>query len=152
MKNLKYEILKNFDDCYVHVCDIIGDKGTTNITLNNLCKKLFGDRFVGVFCADEYIRLKDNECCIVNSDPSTKSGLHWCALYKHKLNKYKSVIYFFDSFGRNPSEVSKYFKNKKWVPIELNRIESYRSSNCGELSVTFLLIFDKYKTKCIGVI
>ena len=49
----KYQILKQFEDAYVHICDIIGDKSTTNITLNKLCKKIFGNRFIGVFCADE---------------------------------------------------------------------------------------------------
>ena len=31
----KYQILKDFDDCYVHVCDLLGDKSTNNIQLLN---------------------------------------------------------------------------------------------------------------------
>ena len=143
----KYAILKDFEDIYVRVCDLIGDNSTTNITLNRLCKRIFGDRFIGVFCADEKFRLKDNQCCIVNTDPSYKSGVHWCSLYK-----YKSKIYFFDSFGRHYTSLSPYWKNKRWSCVEFNRIESFKSENCGELSVTFLICFSKYKTKCIGVI
>jgi len=142
----KYRILNDFENVYIHVCDIIGDKVTSNKTLNNLCNKLLPD-FIGVYSADDTVRLKEGQCCIINSDPSSKSGTHWCALYK-----YKSVVYFFDSFARTPYKVSKYWKNKKWVPVEFKRIESYKSENCGELSVTFLLIFNRYKTKCVGVI
>ena len=143
----KYQILKQFEDAYVHICDIIGDKSTTNITLNKLCKKIFENRFIGVFCSNEKFQLRDGECCIINTDPSYKSGLHWCSLYK-----YRGIIYFFDSFGRHYQSLSKYWKNKKWTCVEFNRIESFKSQNCGELSVTFLVIFDHFKLKCLGVI
>ena len=35
----KYNILQDFENICVHVCDIIGDNETTNLTLNRLCKK-----------------------------------------------------------------------------------------------------------------
>ena len=143
----KYKILKDFQNIYINVCDILGDKSTSNRELNKLCKTLFSDRFKGVFSADAMIRLKDCECCIINTDPSNKSGTHWCALYKHK-----NIVYFFDSFGRNYKILSKFWKHKKWECVEFHRIESYKSENCGELCITFLIIFDRYKTKCIGVI
>ena len=143
----KYQILKQFEDAYVYVCDIVGDNSTTNITLNKLCKKIFGNRFIGVFCADETFRLRDGECCIINTDPTYKSGVHWCSLYK-----YRGITYFFDSFGRHYTSLSKYWKYKRWSCVEFKRIESFKSENCGELSVSFLVIFDRYKTKCIGVI
>jgi hypothetical protein len=143
----KSQILKDFDDCYVHVCDVIGDKVTNNIQLLKLGKKLFGEKFKAVYCADDNIRLNNDQCCIVNTDPHTKSGSHWCGLYK-----YRNVYYIFDSFGRNIHKLTKFFKNKRWVEIEHRRVESFKSSNCGELSMTFLIIFDKYKLKCKGVI
>lgn len=37
----KYTILKYFEDVYVNVCDIIGDRSTTNVTLNRLAKKIY---------------------------------------------------------------------------------------------------------------
>ena len=57
----KYQILKDFDDCYVHVCDVIGDKVTNNIQLLKLGKKLFGEKFKAVYCADDNIRLNNDQ-------------------------------------------------------------------------------------------
>ena len=147
MKNLKYEILKNFDDCLIHIDDIISDHVTTNLTLLKLGKQLFGDRFKNVYCADDKITLKNNECCIINTDSSRQAGTHWCGLYK-----YRDIYYFFDSFSRDHKTISKYWKNKRWYDIESKRIESFKQSDCRQLSLAFLLIFDKYKTKCIGVV
>ena len=127
--------------------DVIGDKVTNNIHLLKLGKKLFGEKFKAVYCADDNIRLNNDQCCIVNTDSHDKSGLHWIGLYK-----YRNVYYSMDSFGRDVRKLSKYFKNKPWQNFEFHRIESFKSSNCGELSMTFLIIFDKYKLKCKGVI
>ena len=146
MKDQKYNILKDFDDCLMRIEDIIGDKTTTNIQLLILGKQLFGDRFKNVYCADDNITLSNNECCIINTDPHSKSGTHWCGLYK--CDKY----YFFDSFSRDHHTLSKYWKNKRWYDVEFRRIESFKQSDCGQLSMAFLCIFSKYKTKCIGVI
>ena len=143
----KYEILKSFDNTLMQIEDILGDKTTNNLQLFKLGKMLFGDRFVNVFCSDDNITLKNNEMCVINTDPHNKPGLHWLALYK-----YRNVYYVFDSFGRDVKTLSKYFKYKKWCNIEFNRIESYKSSSCGELCLTWLLIFDKYKLKIINVI
>jgi len=143
----KYQILKDFDKAYVHVCDLLGDKSTNNLQLLNFGAFLFGDKFKSVYCADDNIRLHNDQCCIVNTDPHTKSGTHWLGLYK-----YRNVYYVFDSFGRDVRKLSKFFKKKTWQNFEFHRIESFRSENCGVLSLTFLIIFDKYKLKCRGVI
>jgi len=143
----KYKILYDFEQCYVHICDILGDKTTNNIQLFKLGKKLFGDVFKDVYCSDDDIRLSNGQCCIINTDPHGKPGLHWIGLYKHR-----NVYYVFDSFGRNIHKLSEFFRHKKWEEVEHNRVESYKSSNCGELSMTFLVIFHKYKLKCVGVI
>ena len=127
----KYEILKLFDNTLMQIEDLLGDKTTNNLQLFILGKMLFGDRFVNVFCSDDNITLKNNEMCVINTDPHNKPGLHWLALYK-----YRNVYYVFDSFGRDVKTLSKYFRYKKWFNIEFNRIESYKSSSCGELCLT----------------
>ena len=147
MKDQKYNILKDFDDCLMRIEDIIGDKTTTNTQLLKLGKQLFGDRFKGVYCSDQNFRLKNNDCCIINTDSSKQSGTHWCGIYR-----YKDHHYIFDSFARDYHTLSRYFKYRHWTNVEFRRIESYKASSCGQLSLTFLLIFDKYKTKCISVI
>lgn len=143
----KYKILKDFDECLMLIEDILNDKTTTNIQLLNLGKRIFGDRFKNVYTSDDSIRLNNNECCIVNTDSSTQAGMHWCGLYK-----YRDHYYVFDSFGRDYHTLSRYFKFKKWINVEHSRVESFKGSNCGQLSMSFCLIFDRYKRKCIGVI
>ena len=147
MKSLNYEILNNFDQCLIRIEDILSDKVTNNIQLLKLGKMLFGDRFKNVYTSDDSIRLSNNQCCIVNTDSSRQTGMHWISLYK-----YRDHYFVFDSFGRDVKTLSKYFKFKNWINVEHTRRESYKQSNCGQLSMTFCLIFDKYKTKCIGII
>lgn len=147
MKCLKYQILNDFDECLIRIEDIIGDKVTTNTTLYKLGKLLFGERFKNVYTSDDFIRLTNNQCCIVNTDSSKQAGSHWIGVYK-----YRDHYYTFDSFARDIHTLSRYFKFKKWVNVEHIRRESYKESNCGQLSLNWLLIFDRYKTKCIGVI
>ena len=45
--------------------------------------------------------------CLVNTDPSNKKGVHWCALCV-----YKDKIYFYDTFNRNYKNLSKNWINK----------------------------------------
>ena len=152
MINIKYNILRDFDDYLIRIQDILSDKVTTNVQLYRLGKKLFGDRFKNVYTSDDNIRLSNNQCCIVNTDSSRQAGSHWVALYRYKSSINGDHYYVFDSFGRDIKTLSKYFRFRKWINVEHIRRESYKQSNCGQLSMSYLLIFDKYKTKCIGVI
>ena len=145
MDALKYQILNDFDECLIRIEDILGDKTTTNIQLLKLGKMLFGDSFKDVYKSDDNIRLKNNQCCIINTDNGV--GVHWLGIYK-----YRDHYYVFDSFGRDVKTLSKYFKFKKWINVEHTRRESFKQSNCGPLSLTFCLIFNRYKNKCIDII
>ena len=141
----KYMILNDFDKCLIQIEDIIGDNTTTNITLYKLGKLLFGERFKNVYCSDDTIRLSNNQCCIINTDSSKQTGTHWCGIYK-----YRDHYYVFDSFARDIRTLSRYFKFRKWINIEHTRRESYKQKNCGQLSLCYCIIFDKYKTRIIG--
>jgi hypothetical protein len=143
----KYEILSFFESTVVHIIDVLGDRTTTNVQLFKFCKILFGDRFTNVYSSDDKFRLKNDQCCIINTDSHLQHGTHWLSIYKHN-NSY----YVFDSFGRDVHTLSKYFKHKNWINVNFERFESFKQSNCGQLAVAFLVTFDKYKTKCIGVI
>ena len=143
----KYEILKEFEETLIILEDILGDKATSNIQLLKIGKRIFGDRFKNVYCSNDSIRLKNNECCIVNTDSSKQEGSHWISLYK-----YKDHYFVWDSFARDIHTLSKFFRFKKWINVEHPREESFKSSSCGQLSMAWMLLFDKYKLKCIGVI
>ena len=143
----KYTILRTYETVLMQIEDILSDKTTNNIQLLRLGRHIFGDRFVNVFSADDNIKLHNGQFCIVNTDSHEQSGSHWLSVYK-----YRDKYYVFDSFGRDVHKLSKYFKHKQWINVEFNRIESYKQNNCGQLSLAWLIMFDKYKTKCIGVI
>ena len=145
----KYQILKQFEKSLMHIEDIVTSGETTNITLLNVGKKLFGDRFIGVFSANEFPNyVRNSEMFIINTDPSNKPGMHWISIYK-----YNKKFFGFDSYGRRIQTLSKYWKNKRNI-INANkeRDEPFNGSNCGALSLAYLVIFDKYHDKCIGVV
>ena len=145
---LKYKILKDFNKALVDIDNILGtDEKTNNVQLNKLGVIIFGKRFKGVYTADARFQLKNNEMCIINTDSANKKGLHWIGLYKHN-----NLKYFYDSFARDFRALSPYFKNKRWVNVNNTVDEAIVSQDCGQLAMAFLIIFDKYRTKCIGVI
>ena len=144
----KYQILKDFNTSLIDIENILGtDEITTNVQLYRLGNILFGNRFKGVFTADAKFKLKNNEMCIINTDPSNKKGMHWFSIFKYKNRKY-----FYDSFARDYKSLSPYFKNKKWFNVKNNVDESFAGKDCGQLSMTFLVVFDKYKLKVLNVI
>ena len=132
----------------INIEDIIGVGTTNNNQIKNLMKNLFNCRFKGVFCSDDMPNLKNYEYCIVNTDNHKQSGTHWIGAYK-----YKNKPFVYDSFDRNVKSLSNFWRHKhNWINASSYRRESYRDKNCGQLSCTFLLVFDKYKMKCIGLI
>ena len=143
----KFKILKEYETNLMHVIDLLGDGETNNLQLNKLGKHLFGNRFIGVFTSDKIIKLKNNEMCIVNTDPSNKKGLHWTALCV-----YKDKVYFYDTFNRNYKKLSKNWLNKKWINANKDRDESYKEANCGQKSICWLISFQKHGPKIINII
>ena len=144
----KYNIKKYFDDCLIEIENKLKTDGTTtNLQLNKLGYQLFGDKYKGAKMSDQIPRLKNNEMCIINTDPTYKKGLHWLGLYK-----YDNKIYVYDSFGRNYKTLSPHFKNKRWINVNKTIEEADTGKDCGQLSMTFLLTFDKFKLKCVGII
>ncbi len=143
---MNYRILKEYETNLTYLMDILGSSTTDNISLNKVCKYLFGDLFVGVFPSDQMAILKNNEMCIINTD--NKKGIHWVACYK-----YRNKIYCYDSFNRNVKTLSQFWSNQKnWVNANKDRDQSYTEENCGQKSVAWLISFNKYKTKIINII
>ena len=117
--------------------------------LCKLGKILFGERFLNVYSSDEWpARVHEGEMFIINTDGHTKPGLHWCGVYK-----YNKKFYVFDSFARDMHTLSKFWKNKKNIINAVKyRDESFKSSNCGALALAYLVIYDRYHDKCLGII
>jgi len=78
---------------------------------------------------------------ISNTEEHDENGEHWCAwVVKH------DVIYFFDSFGRPPTDetLSIHFKeiinNFKLVKYTNTRIQGWSSKACGYFCIHFIYI------------
>jgi hypothetical protein len=116
---------------------------TNNIELDRVGHALIKN-FIGTYSSDEVPMLKEKESCILNTKPKSSSGEHWVA-----LKKYKNSIYFYDSYKRPYYELSKHWKTKKWIQPQVNAHpdESNYASNCGQLSLSSLYVFNKYGPK-----
>ena len=143
----KYKILKEFENNLMLLTDLLGSKSTDNEQLLIVGRALFDKKFKGVYSSDQIPKLKNNEMCIVNTDDSSGSGVHWISLYR-----YKNKTYFYDSFSRSKNELSKFWKNKTWIEANIGRDQSYDTEICGAISMAWLISFDKYKTKVINII
>ena len=81
---------------------------------------------------------------IINTDPSSKDGKHWVALYKSN-----DAIEYYDSFGKEPSKeflkelnnLIKIIKPSVYLKFKINKIvdQASNSRNCGYLSASFLI-------------
>ena len=116
------------------------NKTTFSNDLDKLGKYYFKDMFVGCYPSDQIPILTDKRCyCIVNTHTSDQSGEHWLAL-AFKNNKY----IFYDSFGRSQKEILKSLNNRKVINTENDVEQQIFESNCGQRSIAFLLLLDKY--------
>lgn len=74
---------------------------------------------------------------VVNTDPHTRPGTHWTAIY---INENKEAD-FFDSYGRSPNSDSKVFiqRNSRISRFSNVSLQSLTSTVCGQYCVIFLL-------------
>jgi len=101
--------------------------------------------FVGVYSSDNMPRLDPPFCFVVNTDPSFKSGSHWCAFFVTE-NQYE----FFDSYGRSvlnatlPLEFAQYTKDRTCMCNNLF-LEGILSKTCGQFCIYFIVL------RCLGI-
>lgn len=117
---------------------------TDNMQLNNFCRKLFKSKFIGVFPCDKVKKLRKNQSCILNLDPSYMGGSHWCALARDSNNK----LYFYDSFARPLKKIIPILKTifkGETIYNDTKDTEQRKTTNvCGALCVSWLICFYKY--------
>ena len=77
--------------------------------------------------------------CIVNTDDSKGSGVHWIACYK-----YRNKTYVNDSFDRDVKSLSEHWKKKyNWINANSDRDQSYTEANCGSRAISWLISASK---------
>ena len=93
---MNYYILKEYEQNLMYIEDVLKTSSTTNnIQLEKLCKKSFGDLFIGVFTADKYPKnISNGEMFIINNRKN--KGEHWVSVIK-----YNDKMYAYDTFNRN---------------------------------------------------
>jgi hypothetical protein len=142
-----YYILKEYEQNLMYIEDILKTSSTTNnFQLEKLCKKLFGDLFIGVFTADKYPKyISNGEMFIINNRKN--KGEHWISVIK-----YNNKMYAYDTFNRNIHKVSIFWKNNNWISANKNRDQSYYEYDCGERCISWLISFHKHGPRIINII
>lgn len=123
----------------------MGNETTFSNDLFVVAKSFLGHKFKGIFTADQIPKLtKTQPYAIVNLDSSYEEGSHWIALAKSG----KKVI-FYDSFGRPAKSILPLLKGEGTtiVNTEDDAEQKIEETNCGQRSLSFLLLFDKYGEK-----
>lgn len=106
--------------------------------INNALRYL--RNFGGVLAADQLpmIQVK-GKFYIINTDPSTKPGKHWIAVYMDETPE------FFDSLGQAPSTYKKEFEyflinhGPEYI-YNTQRIQNYGTDKCGEYCIYYVIL------------
>lgn len=119
----------------MYIMDLLDKSDTTNsFELNDICSRLLGKSFKGVFSADMIPKLEHHgECLIFNNQNSDQNGEHWLGLYNECGKEYA-----FDTFARDIKSLNQNFKNKKWLIPKHRRTESIHGEDCGQQVIAFL--------------
>lgn len=96
--------------------------------------------FKGVFASDKlpHTKVKRPSCFIINTDPSTKPGTHWVAIYFPNKGKPE----YFDSFGLKPkikSILSFISRDNKGFTYNRKQLQNVFSTVCGNYCCEYLL-------------
>jgi hypothetical protein len=121
---------------------------TDNTQLAQFGEKHFGKQFGGVFPEDYKVNFNSNKCYyIFNNDKAGEEGCHWLGVY---VNHKDRTVYIFDTFNRQSSQMlpdvlieakKKHFKCKKGA---LDVLQTDAQEDCGQRSLTYLLLVKKY--------
>lgn len=143
MKSLKLKAERIYEIELNNMIKLVGNKTTYSDQLLIIGKKLFKNKFMGIFTSDKIPKnIKIGYMIIVNLDSSGQSGSHWVAVCKDK----KGTIWVYDSFGRSIHKILPdiYNKRRKIKSTERDLEQDIEESNCGARCLAFLQVFHKY--------
>ncbi|RTL06739.1 hypothetical protein EKK58_04355 [Candidatus Dependentiae bacterium] len=142
----------------------------SNIDLNELLKdinKTLGEnKKINIFTVDEMIKspkifndeLKKNHYCIIFLKPKNTNIGHWVIMFKNDKNE----IYFFDSYGNNPLNLSKklydfllkYYPNTIYNSVQYQKYSS-KVATCGRwcmFVISMLKIFKNLNVDKLNIV
>ena len=152
MEDRKYSILNEFEHNTMLLQDLLGNGPTDNEQLLEIGTYLFDDDFIGVYTADNFPKdINNDNMFIMNTLASNeKKNGHWCAF---AISKDDGKLYCYDTFSRDPNKLSEYWKNIKMINANTSgRDQSFNSSDCGPISMSWLISFYKWGDRVINVI
>lgn len=96
--------------------------------------------YLGVFPLDglRNIPLQYPSCFVFNTQPSTKEGEHWIAVFRQN----EDIGYYFDSYGIHPyfrSGLSELLRTCKNWKFSKKTLQSLNTTTCGQYACFFLL-------------
>ena len=119
-----------YNKVLVKIEKVIGNGSTSDVQLMDLCLKLFGQRFKGIYSIDDTFELKQSEMAIFNLDKRNQPGSHWVAVVKDRKHY---IVY--DSFGRDIK-----LKQKNIINTEDDAEQDINEQNCGQRCVAWLVV------------
>lgn len=127
-----------YDKILSQLESIIGNETTWSNDLTELGKVLLGDKFIGVFSADNIPQeiYKRDVYALVNLDDSDEPGSHWIA-----LASVDGVVHVYDSFGRMTSKILPSLKGG-FIDADEDAEQHIKETNCGQRSLSWLVLFD----------
>ena len=112
-------------------------KGLTNDYLENICRKIIGSSFIGVYPCDVHPKArKKNFSIIFNTGDQHSKGEHFVA-----LSVSNKKIFYFDPFGEKPTNhdiLSFIFKLNLPLTWNTKKIQHETSSFCGFYCLAYL--------------
>ncbi len=127
---------KHYNNFIRKIEKVIGNKSTDSLQLNQLGKKLFGNKFLGCYPIDQIPVMKQGQYCILNQDKTGGPGIHWLGCYKNN-NHYN----IYDSFGRSSDKL---LGLKNTIDSKHDAEQKEIEQNCGQRSLSWLLCVQKY--------
>jgi hypothetical protein len=124
--NKKTTLNNEYNKNLKNIISILGDGITNGEQLFNISKKLFGDRFLGIYGdKQKKPRLNLDECIIVNR----KDNEHW--ICKANVN---NTVYTYDSFNRKS-----YLGGFKSGDYDGRPDQKLYEENCGQRCIAWLV-------------
>jgi len=136
---------------YLNSIENIHGSGETNGgQLHKIGKKMFKNKFRGVFPSDEIPVFRSGEYSIINLDSGDQPGSHWVACVKKNKK-----TYVYDSFGRKtikiiPSLIQS--GNGIIVESENDKEQARKEDNCGQRCLAALQVYNNHGVEALKYI
>lgn len=142
--------------------NVMDERGLSDAEINKIMGKY--PEYMGTIAHNEFdsviknVKEKSRGGCIINTDPASKAGCHWQAIFWDSRPEGSQSVEFFDSFGdemdsklrRQIAHLAKRLKAGTYLKLKENglHLQDSRTNNCGFFCVKFLM--DRFRGKAFN--